>query len=162
VHALGRRKRLAEQREQLASQGLGPPRRLHGLLDLPEDLRFAENQRIEARGDAEHVQQRAHAAVGVQLVRARVGEHQPLDVGLRRRRIRRGHQHLGAVAGREQEGLADGRRRQQAGQARLQLDRLHGVALAHLEACAAVRQTHQQQARIEAQFTQWKLLGSSE
>ena len=101
AHLLGDRERALEHLLQRAAERAGAARLAHRLLQLAEDLRLAENHRVEAAGDAKGVarRRRPFEHVGVRAQRrgldaAHVGE--PLERRLdgaasaRRRRARYG------------------------------------------------------------------------
>ena len=60
AHFLGDGKTALEQLVQIRAQAAGLVGRADGVLDLPQDLRFAQHHRIEPGGDAEGV---AHGIV---------------------------------------------------------------------------------------------------
>jgi hypothetical protein len=64
---LANRERLLEQAVEDHADGSGLAGVLVGVLDLPEDLRLADDQRVQARGDAEEVAHRVGPGVQVQV-----------------------------------------------------------------------------------------------
>ncbi len=83
-----------------------------GRLELAEDLGFAEDQGIEARGHAEQVFHGVHALMGIEMrgqagrvLTAHLGPgRQDVGFGIAVRYV--GHQHLHPVAGGKHQGLA--------------------------------------------------------
>jgi hypothetical protein len=121
------------------------------LLHLAEDLRLADDQRVEAAGDPEQVPRRVEAADVVQVRRQIRGLHavklreKRHQIGARRRRIVAGHVQLGAVAGRDNDRFARGpasrHRPQRVGHAA----HLEVHALAQVDRRSAVADSDQKQ-----------------
>ena len=111
AHFLGDRERALEHLLQRAAERAGAARLAHRLLQLAEDLRLAEDHRIEAARDPERVarRRRAFEHVGVRAQRRRLhAAHVGEPVHRRRERARGGADvDLGAVAGRHDRDFLD-------------------------------------------------------
>jgi len=113
AHHLGHGKSLVAQSVDDDSGGLGRHGVAIGGLELPEDLRFAEDQGIEPGGHGEKVFHRLQPAVGVE-VRGQFRLVLAADLGPGRQHLggriapgRVDHHHLHPVAGGQDQGLAE-------------------------------------------------------
>jgi len=109
AHALGHGERLLQQALHRRAQAARVARRAVCILDLPQDLRFPEHERIEPRGDAEQVPDRRIVRVQVkELIDSLFGQTvlcgQPLSGDAFCARVDVDVQ-FGAVAGRQDQGL---------------------------------------------------------
>ncbi len=113
AHALAGLQRGAEQAVRHRPGRAGGERGLVGALDLALDLALADDHRVEARGHAVELARRVAVARGVddrgQLGRADLGAaRQPAQqLGLGLHRVAADEVDLGAVAGRDRDGLVD-------------------------------------------------------
>jgi hypothetical protein len=115
AHPLGGAPRALEAAAEDRPGGAGGVGPGVGVLQLPEDLRLADHQRVERRRHPEHVIDRRRADVLVQRApdlgrrRAAPRQERPLDLGHRARALGRGRRavDLDPVAGRDQHRLGD-------------------------------------------------------
>ena len=146
ANALRDRKRGLEQAVELAARGARLPGGAVGVLELPEDLRLAEDQRVEPGSNRERM---AHGvrpldaiqALGERGVAARLGD-QP--AGHRLRGTADGV-HLGAVAGGDDERFRHARQCPQRRERARQPLRVEHDALAHFDRRRAVIQTEDEE-----------------
>ena len=125
AHALAGGERGVEQAVEERAGRVLIGRRGVGLLHLAEDLRLADDQRIEPGGDAEQVAGGVGLGAGVDVRAQIVGRHRA------RRREEAGHRLvavLEAVAGRVQLGAVAGREQHHLAERRIAGQRRHRVA----------------------------------
>src|SRR5690606_16139263 len=109
--ALGGRESLLEQTVELAAKAAGAARGGPGVLDLAQDLRLAQHQRVQPGRDPEQVAHRVAAGVPVQVAvqalanAGGVGRVGRQPVGQRAAVVVGDGVDLGAVAGRQQRGF---------------------------------------------------------
>ena len=136
-----------EQPVEQRTGGFGLSRGVVRFFDLSEDLRFADDERVEARGDAEQMPRRFEVGdvVDVRLDRGGVDVVERADerhqLGLRRRDVVARHVQLGAVARREHGDFAAGAAglaRRERAQRQLDAARLEVDAFAHFHGRGAV------------------------
>ena len=137
ANALGDGEGLLEQAVERIAQAARVARRLPGFLDLAEDLRLAEDHRIQPGGHAEQMPNGAAVDMLIQVAGQRVG----LESVVSGQPVRdRGFPALGnlgvdfgPIAGRQQGRFLDALERRQRGQRRRQRDGIHRHLLAQGE-----------------------------